>query len=82
MDIRYRRVDQTLPYNHPDCYKDYWIEADGTVVGYVEADRASRSGATISRWMAFNLDGTRLCMHYYTFRALKAEIARVLGAAA
>lgn len=77
MNIRYRRIREFYP--HPDAYKDYWIEVDGEVVGYVEADRAGRSSGTLSRWKAYRLDGTRLCIHFYTFGALKAEIAYTLA---
>jgi hypothetical protein len=74
--IRYRRIRETYP--HPDAYKDYWIEADGTVVGYVEADRPGRAGGTLARWMAYRLDGTRLCPTAGTFRRLKLEIGWAL----
>ena len=79
MNIRYRRVDQTLPYNHPDCYKDYWIEADGKVVGYVVADRPGRSAGTFAHWMAYRMDDARLCPVRGTFKALKQEIGWALA---
>jgi hypothetical protein len=75
-DIKYRRAGNN-EWQAGD-HVDYWIELNGRRVGYVHADRAGRQSGTMSRWFAYDLDGTKLVrLATYTFKSLKEQVERV-----